>query len=98
MRRWTAAALAGQKQIGARLSREGVQIVPEFVYTRTFSGFSAALDARALALLERDPDVAGIYPVRVAYPAAAIEARRGAPSQPRAAARAFGCRASTAPG
>ncbi len=78
MRRWTAAALAGQKQIGARLSREGVQIVPEFVYTRTFSGFSAALDARALALLERDPDVAGIYPVRIAYPAAAIEARRGA--------------------
>ena len=77
MRRWTAAALAGQKQIGARLSREGVQIVPEFVYTRTFSGFSAALDARALALLERDPDVAGIYPVRVAYPAAAIESRRG---------------------
>jgi len=71
MRRWTAAALAGQKQIGARLSREGVQIVPEFVYTRTFSGFSAALDARALALLERDPDVAGVYPVRVAYPAAA---------------------------
>lgn len=71
MRRWTAAALAGQKQIAARLSREGVQIVPEFVYTRTFNGFSAALDVRGLALLERDPDVVGVYPVRVAYPAAA---------------------------
>ncbi|MBA2331311.1 MAG: S8 family serine peptidase [Actinobacteria bacterium] len=82
MRRWTAAALAGQKQIGARLSREGVQIVPEFVYTRTFSGFSAALDARALALLERDPDVAGIYPVRVAYPAAARVQPRRARSLP----------------
>ena len=71
MRRWTAAALAGQKQIAARLSREGVQIVPDFVYTRTFNGFAAALDARALALLERDEDVVGIYPVRIAYPTAA---------------------------
>lgn len=71
MRRWTAAALAGQKQIAARLSGEGVRIVPDFVYTRTFNGFSAALDAQALALLERDDDVAGVYPVRVAYPAAA---------------------------
>ena len=71
MRRWTAAALAGQKQIAARLSREGVQVVPEYVYTRTFNGFSAALDARALALLERDRDVVGVYPVRAAYPAAA---------------------------
>ena len=71
MRRWTAAALAGQKQIAARLSREGVQVVPEYVYTRTINGFSAALDARGLALLERDRDVVGVYPVRVAYPAAA---------------------------
>ncbi len=71
MRRWTAAALAGQKQIAARLSREGVQVVPEFVYTRTLNGFSAALDARGLALLERDRDVVGVYPVRVSYPAAA---------------------------
>ena len=53
MRRWTAAALAGQKQIAARLSREGIQLVPDFVYTRTFNGFSAPIDSRALALLER---------------------------------------------
>ena len=70
MRRWTAAALAAQKQVAARLSREGVRIVPDFVYTRTLNGFAAALDARALALLERDEDVVGVYPVRVAYPAA----------------------------
>ena len=69
MRSWTAAALAGQKQIAARLSREGIQLVPEFVYTRTFNGFAAPIDARALALLERDPDVVGVYPVRAAYPA-----------------------------
>ncbi|HUQ21517.1 MAG TPA: hypothetical protein VM049_00725, partial [Gaiellaceae bacterium] len=41
MRAWTAAALAGQKQIAARLSREGIQLVPDFVYTRTFNGFAA---------------------------------------------------------
>ena len=69
MRSWTAAALAGQKQIAARLSREGIQLVPDFVYTRTFNGFSAPIDGRALALLERDRDVAGVYPVRAAYPA-----------------------------
>src|SRR5918992_2991418 len=73
MRQWTAAALAAQKQIAARLSREGVRIAPDFVYTRTFNGFSAALDARAQALLERDEDVVGVYPVRIAYPAAARE-------------------------
>ncbi len=69
MRSWTAAALAGQKQIAARLSREGIQLIPDFVYTRTFNGFSAPIDSRALVLLERDPDVAGVYPVRAAYPA-----------------------------
>ena len=69
LRTWAAAALAGQKQIAARLSQEGVQIVPDFVYTRTLNGFAAVLDARAMALLERDRDVVGVYPVRVAYPA-----------------------------
>lgn len=69
MRRWTAAALAGQKQIAARLSEEGIRLEPEFIYTRVLNGFSAPLDARGLALLERDPDVVGIYPVRPAYPA-----------------------------
>ncbi len=69
MRRWTAAALAGQQQIAVRLSREGIQLVPDFVYTRTFNGFAAPIDPRALALLERDVDVVGIYPVRAAYPA-----------------------------
>src|SRR5688500_1515624 len=52
MRQWTAAALAAQKQIAARLSREGIQLVPDFVYTRTFNGFAAPIDGRALALLE----------------------------------------------
>ena len=42
---------------------------PEFSYTRTINGFSAAFDARGVALLERAPDVAAVYPVRAAYPA-----------------------------
>ena len=70
MRQWTASALAAQKQIAARLSREGIRLVPDFVYTRTLNGFAAPIDSRALALLERDKDVLGIYPVRAAYPSA----------------------------
>ena len=70
MRQWTAGALAAQKQVAARLSREGIRLVPDFVYTRTFNGFSAPVDGQALALLERDEDVLGVYPVRAAYPAA----------------------------
>ena len=87
MRSWTAAALAGQKQIAARLSREGIQLVPDFVYTRTFNGFAAPIDGRALALLERDPDVVGVYPVRAAYPASLSRAELlGARRSPPAAA------------
>jgi hypothetical protein len=70
MRQWTAGALAAQKQIAARLSGEGIQLVPDFVYTRTFNGFAAPIDSQALAVLERDEDVLGVYPVRAAYPAA----------------------------
>ena len=44
MRQWTAGALAAQKQVAARLSREGIQLVPDFVYTRTFNGFAAPID------------------------------------------------------
>ncbi|HEX4931206.1 MAG TPA: S8 family serine peptidase, partial [Gaiellaceae bacterium] len=79
MRSWTAAALAGQKQIAARLSREGIQLVPDFVYTRTFNGFAAPIDGRAFALLEGDPDVLGVYPVRAAYPASLSRAELSLP-------------------
>jgi len=68
-RRWTAAALAEQRLFISRLVVQGAQIRPEFRYGRVLNGFSATLDPRALALLERAPEVEGIYPVRVAYPA-----------------------------
>src|SRR6059058_754397 len=69
--RWTESALAAQKLLVARLRVQGVVVQPEFSYTRTINGFSAAFDARGIALLERAPEVAGVYPVRAAYPATA---------------------------
>ncbi len=68
-RQWTQAALSAQRLLIARLRVEGVLVQPEFTYARTINGFSAAFDARGIALLERAPEVAGVYPVRVAYPA-----------------------------
>jgi subtilisin family serine protease len=68
-RRWMETALSSQKLLVARLRVQGVVVQPEFSYTRTINGFSAAFDARGIALLERAPEVAGVYPVRAAYPA-----------------------------
>ena len=68
-RRWMETALSSQKLLVARLRFQGVVVQPEFSYTRTVNGFSAAFDARGIALLERAPEVAGVYPVRAAYPA-----------------------------
>jgi subtilase family protein len=68
-RRWMQTALSSQKLLVARLRVQGVIVQPEFSYTRTVNGFSAAFDARGIALLERAPEVAGVYPVRAAYPA-----------------------------
>ena len=68
-RRWYTMALAAQRQLIARLSIAGLRLRPEFSYSRVISGFSAPLDARAIALLQRFPEVEGVYPVRIAYPA-----------------------------
>ena len=68
-RRWTRRALAEQRLFVRELVFQGASIRPEFEYTRVLNGFSAALDPRAVALLERAPQVAGVYPVRTAYPA-----------------------------
>jgi subtilisin family serine protease len=68
-RRWTAAALSAQRRLVSRLAREGVSLHPDYEFARVLDGFSAVVDAGTVPLLERDPDVAGVYPVRVAYPA-----------------------------
>jgi minor extracellular serine protease Vpr len=66
---WTRSALAAQRQLLAELSTRGIRPQIQFSYSRVLNGFSAPLDARAIAVLERRPEVAGVYPVRVAYPA-----------------------------
>ena len=50
----------------------------QFSYSRVLNGFSAPLDARAVAVLERRPEVAGVYPVRAAYPASVSSTLLGA--------------------
>jgi subtilisin family serine protease len=69
LKRWQTIALAAQEQLIAELAAQGVRIRPEYRYTRVLSGFSAALDPRGIALLERSKAVRGVYPVRIAYPA-----------------------------
>jgi subtilisin family serine protease len=68
-RAWTRAAIAAQKKLLTELAIHGIRMRPELSFSRVLNGFSAPLDARAVALLERRPEVAGVYPVRVAYPA-----------------------------
>jgi len=79
-RRWTTASLAASHQLMAKLAQEGVRVRPEYIYSRVIAGFSAPIDPQVLGLLERMPEVAGVYPVRVTYPAAQssemIERRR----------------------
>jgi minor extracellular serine protease Vpr len=68
MRRWTQQARREQELFISRMSIQGAEIQTEFSYVRTINGFSAPLDPRAVALLERAPEVEGIYPVRPAFP------------------------------
>jgi len=70
MRRWTSAAFSAQEQFLRRVSASGAQVTPEYRYVRILNAFSARLDPTSLALLDRDREVIGVYPVRVAYPAA----------------------------
>src|SRR5687768_9597666 len=69
-RRWTKAALTAQRLFISRMGVQGARIRPVFQYKRVLNGFAAPLDPRAIALLERAPEVEGVYPVRPAYPAA----------------------------
>ena len=69
-RRWTSASLAASHQLMAKLAQQGVLVRPEYIYARVFAGFSAPVDPQALGLIERMPEVAGVYPVRITYPAA----------------------------
>jgi subtilisin family serine protease len=68
-RNWSASAAAAQQQLLFELVAKGLRANLDYRYTRVLNGFSAALDPGAVALLERAPQVRGVYPVRAAYPA-----------------------------
>jgi subtilisin family serine protease len=70
---WTNTALAAQKLLVSRLALQGITIRPDYSFARVLNGFSAQLDPSVIPLLERDEDVVGVYPVRIAYPAAISE-------------------------
>jgi subtilisin family serine protease len=67
---WTKAALAAQRQLLSVLSTRGIRPrTLDFSFTRVLNAFSAPFDPRGIAVLERRPEVAGVYPVRAAFPA-----------------------------
>src|SRR5438477_1667958 len=68
-RAWTAQAYAAQQQVLVNLAAHGLGVRPDYSYARVLDGFSAVLDPRAQALLAKDPEVVGVYPVRAAFPA-----------------------------
>src|SRR5581483_1684899 len=70
-RTWTSQALAAQQQVLTTLATAGIVLRPDYRFARVLDGFSATLDPRAVAVLEHDRDVAAVYPVRAAFPAAA---------------------------
>jgi subtilisin family serine protease len=69
-RRWTDTVLASQKLLVSRLALHGVRIRPDYSFARVLNGFSALIDSSAIPLVEHDDDVAGVFPVRAAFPAA----------------------------
>jgi minor extracellular serine protease Vpr len=80
MRGWTTAAERVQEQFFSRMAAAGARVAPEHRYVRVLNGFSARLDPTALALLDRDREVASVYPVRAAFPAQTAEALDVTPS------------------
>ena len=72
-RSWTSQAFAAQQQVLTTLATQGITVRPDFSYSRVLNGFAAPLDPRAVSLLENLPEVAGVYPVRAAFPASVSE-------------------------
>src|SRR5437764_10661179 len=65
---WTKIVQSAQRLLASRLALQGVIVHPTLSFTRVLDGFSAVVPASVIPVLERDPDVAGVYPVRIAYP------------------------------
>ena len=67
---WSQVVLSAQRLLLARLALHGVLIHPDLHFTRVLDGFSAVIPPSVITVVERDSDVAGVYPVRAAYPVA----------------------------
>jgi subtilisin family serine protease len=72
-RSWSTQAFAAQQQVLTKLAALGVTVRPDYSYARVVDGFAAALDPRAISLLGQMPEVAGVFPVRAAFPASVSE-------------------------
>src|SRR5579862_617338 len=68
-RAWTNDALTAQRLLLSRLALHGLVLHPDYSFARVLDGFSAMINPSAVPIVERDGDVAGVYPVRAAYPA-----------------------------
>jgi Subtilase family len=66
---WTKVELSAQRLLLARIALQGVVVRADIRFTRVLDGFSALVPQSVVPLLERDANVAGVYPVRAAYPA-----------------------------
>jgi hypothetical protein len=66
---WTKVVQSAQRLLVSRLALQGVIVHPALSFSRVLDGFSAVMPPSVIPLVERDPDVAGVFPVRVAYPA-----------------------------
>ncbi|MBD0329199.1 MAG: S8 family serine peptidase [Thermoleophilia bacterium] len=91
---WTREARAAQNRFLTRMNGGEARIRRDRSYVRVLNGFSAALDPGTIALLERAPEVEGVYPVRAAFPAAVgrhpLEGAAFAPGSGRRPERPFG--------
>jgi hypothetical protein len=65
---WTKVVASAQRLLVSRLALRGIIVHPILSFTRVLDGFSAVVPASVIPVVERDSDVAGVYPVRVAYP------------------------------
>src|SRR5437588_10836697 len=66
---WTKVVQSAQRLLASRPALHGVIVHPTISFTRVLDGFSAVVPASVIPVVERDPDVTGVYPVRIAYPA-----------------------------
>ena len=73
-KQWADDLVAMQTSLLAALRERGIDVELVRSYTHVLDGFSAVLDGRAVAELERNPLVVGVYPARAVFPAETREA------------------------